>query len=144
MQSKEALGQINESELDVAVHSAIELIDADGLTEEIGSFLDLLKAQYKECDDSAGEFSFIGELDAVEADKLTENLSFTNYTPNSLIGEVVVLFPSPLFVSEINTSLIMADKMPGDAIRLISYIGTDKKVSSNPRVRAGAYFVKLI
>lgn len=133
MQVNEARTQNDDSSRDKAIFDAIKSVDDDMLVDEVGNFLKLLGSQYKSCNPDSPELSFVGTVDKSNVDKLGNTLMFTNYTPSSLLGEVVVLFQTPVFVSDIRTSRITVLRKPGDAIRLISYTGSDKKVSSNPK-----------
>lgn len=133
MQVNEARAHKDNSDWDNVVFDAIKSIDGDTLVDEIDDFLKLLGSQYKRCSDDSPELSFIGPVERSSVDKLGEIILFTNYNISSLLGEMVVLFDKPVFVSEIKTSRVTSEWKPNDAIRLISYAGTDKKVSSNPK-----------
>ncbi|MCS6230642.1 hypothetical protein G3488_07240 [Shewanella baltica] len=133
MQVNEEQGNTDNSDLDNAVFDAIKSINSNMLINEVDHFFDLLNCQFKKCEADSREVHFIGTVGESNEDKLEEALFFTNYTPSSLVGERIVLFGTPLFVSVIRTSKVLNERKTGDAIRLISHAGTDKKVSGNPK-----------
>ncbi|MFB2734481.1 MULTISPECIES: hypothetical protein [Shewanella] len=133
MQVNEEQGNTDNSDLDNTVFDAIKSINSNKLINECDRFLELLNTQYNKCDADSREVHFIGTVDELDEDELAKVLPFTNYTSGSLVGERVILFRSPLFVSVIRTSKIPNDRKMGDAIRLISHAGIDKKVSGNPK-----------
>lgn len=63
---------------------------------------------------------------AEEAEFVHGSLNLANYDENALQGEAVVLFPTPVIVSELSCSNVSSSENEG-TIRLISYSGMDKR-----------------
>ncbi|MBV7416671.1 hypothetical protein KW825_19415 [Aeromonas sp. sif2433] len=64
-----------------------------------------------------------------EAAFANEALKFANYDENALQGELVVLFSTPVIVSELSCRNVSKSENEG-AVRLISYHGTDKRFAT--------------
>lgn len=60
---------------------------------------------------------------------ISNALLFANYDENSLNGDNVILFSSPMIVSEINCTDIPNDEKTS-LVRLITFIGSDKKITT--------------
>ncbi|WP_220775014.1 hypothetical protein, partial [Shewanella glacialipiscicola] len=60
---------------------------------------------------------------------INEALFFANYDENSLNDDNVILFSSPMIVSELNCTDIPSDEKTS-LVRLITFIGSDKKITT--------------
>jgi hypothetical protein len=60
---------------------------------------------------------------------LLNSLSIANYDENSLRDEHVIVFSEPVILSEINCNAVLNDEKTS-AVRLITYKGADKKIST--------------
>ncbi len=68
-------------------------------------------------------------FDDKESAFVKESLKLANYDESALQGEVVVLFPSPVIVSELSCKNVSSAETEG-AVRLISYSGGDKRFAA--------------
>ncbi|MFA1571657.1 hypothetical protein A152_0021840 [Vibrio tasmaniensis 1F-187] len=134
---------------DIDLNEMFGDIEADSITRPLDEYLENLSSFYTtyRADSSSGLMRVIEDFEPESLDQstiafITGSLRAANYDENALRGEHVVLFSEPVIVSEMRF-----DKAPTDeteaAIRLISNIASDKKITTNRTVTSRAHNVPV-
>lgn len=136
------MSELSETEKTDAISKitrSLELVDATELASEIDSFSSLLQSQHRTYQEWNIPVVFRGmvssDLKTEELNSLAQRLQIANYTIDSLSGENVIFFESPVLLTRVE---LVRENSYGvsnsnDVLRLISWVPDTKQVVSGPQ-----------
>lgn len=125
----------NEINIESVINGFFDLSYQKIINKEIDKFYEVFNSHYKQAYYNSDCVYFFGIIGNNNPEGLEGMLKLTNFTLNSLNGDWVILFNSPVFISTIELAGFFnkSNDVTSDAIRLISDSGQHKIVSSNPK-----------
>lgn len=119
------------------LESLFRSLDVEGLSKPFDLYIEAIESFYTSYNISSSSYIFrayksfdVDVNDEKEVGFITSALRYANYNINSLKGENVILFSEPVIVSEIDCKNLMVNGNE-NAIRLITFLGSDKRFSIN-------------